>query len=300
MARILLTGATGFVGGALLRWLVGDAHEVVALHGSRPPTATGAGIEWRRFDLLRASEAEVAELVEVTGASHCLHAAWYTNHADYLVAEINREWLAASLRLAAGFHAGGGGRFIGLGTCLEYDQKWNGRFSEAETPLRPETLYARCKTALFEHLLERSGEAERSFAWARIFFVYGPGDRAGRLIPYIVANLARGERVSAKFGGLRRDYIHVDDLAAQLARIAFSEVQGAINTGTGKAEKIADIFALAGKLAGHPELVDVNDLTGDGQGEVIEADMSRYRAEIGEPAARSLREGLAEIVRGQP
>ncbi|HLL29865.1 MAG TPA: NAD(P)-dependent oxidoreductase [Allosphingosinicella sp.] len=289
MARVLLTGARGFIGAAVLRRLRADGHEAIMLSSS----GGSEGGEWRQLDLLQAGEDEIARLVGEERITHCLHSAWYTNHSDYLVAEINRDWVQASLRLEAGFRAGGGRRFVGLGTCLEYDRHGtNGRFSELSTPLRPETLYARCKRALFDELSGRGGD----FAWARVFFVYGPGDRSGRLIPLIVEGLARGEKVAARFGGLRRDYVHVEDLAGQLSRLAFAPVQGAINTGTGAAARVADIFVLAGEIAGRPDLVEVNDLVGAGEAEVIESDMGRFRAEVGDPATRPLRQGLEELM----
>jgi nucleoside-diphosphate-sugar epimerase len=289
MARVLLTGARGFIGAAILRRLRADGHEAVGLSSS----PAGDGGEWRRLDLLRAGEDEIARLVEEERITHCLHSAWYTNHSTYLVDEVNRDWVQASLRLEAGFRSGGGERFLGLGTCLEYDQRaTGGRFSETSTPLRPETLYARCKKSLFDGLADRGGD----FAWARVFFVYGPGDRAGRLIPLIVDGLGRGERVAARFGGLRRDYVHVDDLAGQLSRILFAKVQGAVNTGTGEAARVADIFTLAGEIAGRPDLVEVNDLVGPGEAELIEADMDRFAAEVGDPATRPLRQGLAGLM----
>ncbi|HEY0111883.1 MAG TPA: NAD(P)-dependent oxidoreductase [Allosphingosinicella sp.] len=289
MARVLLTGARGFIGAAARRRLRADGHEAIMLSSS---SGSGEG-EWRQLDLLRASESEIARLVEEERITHCLHSAWYTNHSDYLVADVNRDWVEASLRLEAGFRAGGGERFVSLGTCLEYDQQCTGgRFSERSTPLRPETLYARCKTSLFEALAERGGD----FAWARVFFVYGPGDRSGRLIPLIVEDLARGEKVAARFGGLRRDYVHVDDLAGQLSRMMFATVQGAVNTGTGAAARVADIFVLAAEIAGRPDLVETNDLVGAGEAELIEADMERFRSEIGDPGARPLRQGLEELM----
>jgi nucleoside-diphosphate-sugar epimerase len=277
MARILVTGATGFVGRAAVRRLRADGHEVTA----------------PRLDLLAAGEDEIARLVAAEQATHCLHAAWYTNHADYLVAEVNRDWAAASLRLAAGFRAGGGRRLVGLGTCLEYDQHAPpGPFSERATPLRPDTLYARSKVETFERLAERGG----GFAWARLFYIYGPGDRAGRLVPYIVDTLARGEAAGPRYGGLRRDYVHVDDLAGQLARIVAGGIEGAVNTGTGAAVSLSEMFETAGALLERPDLVQANDALPDSERPSIEADMGRFRAAIGAPEARSLRDGLAGLI----
>lgn len=291
--RILLTGGTGFIGRALLARLLDDGRNVLALYASRTPDLHHPRLEWRRFDLLRADEEDLRETLAGEALSHCVHTAWYTNHADYLVHEVNREWVSASLRLRDAFVRAGGTRFVALGTCIEYDAAAaDGRCGEDTTPLGPDTLYGQCKEALFHALEARGGD----FAWARIFFVYGPGDRDGRLVPHILSTFARGEEAGAETGGLRRDYIHVEDLAGQLARIATGDVSGAINTGTGDAVTISSIFETAAALYGRPELARPNAVTGTGQPLLIEADLTKFRAQVGEPEIRSLRDGLAGLV----
>jgi len=259
VSRFLVTGATGFIGSAIVRRLRADGHEIVA-PGSR------------ELNLLTATADDLAELVDRSGASHCIHCAWYTNQADYLAHEVNREWLAASLRLA---YACRDIRLVGLGTCLEH-----------EAP--PATLYAQCKSELFEAL---TGD----FAWARVFFVYGPGDRAGRLMPSMLERFARGEQAGPIYGGLRRDYIHVDDLAGQIVRIADSDLRGLVDVGTGEAPTLSGIFAAGAAAFGRPELAQANDETGD-QPRLIQADMSRFQAFIGDPGARSIDQGLKDLV----
>jgi nucleoside-diphosphate-sugar epimerase len=287
VTRILLTGATGFIGRSVARRLAGEGYAVVALHGSRSPPFDDPNIEWVECDLLDRPP-DLAAL----GPTHCIHMAWYTNHADYLIHPVNRNWVNASLRLAEVFVAAGGTRFVGLGTCLEYDvADAAGACTEGETPLRPETFYARCKLELSESLARTCAD----FAWARVFFVYGPGDRAGRLVPGLVERLKRGEPAVPTYGGLRRDYIHVDDLAWQLIRIALEETQGPINTGTGTAPTLSEIFSAGANAIGRPELACANGEIG-GQPLRIQADMARFRAEIGEPAARSIAEGLKGLL----
>lgn len=271
MTRILVTGATGFIGSAVVRRLERDGHEAIV----------------RRIDLLAASDDELAGWVAESGASHCIHAAWYTNHADYLTNEINRAWASASLRLAAAFS----GRFIGLGTCLEYDvANASGPLGE-DSPQQPQTLYARCKLDLFRALEARGGD----FAWPRLFFVYGPGDRDGRLIPHMIEQFSSGQGSGPACGGLRRDYIQVDDLAGQIVRIATSDLRGAINTGTGAAPTLSEIFAAGAAAFGRPELAMANADTG-GQPLVIQADLTRFRQLVGDPQARDIAAGLRGLI----
>jgi nucleoside-diphosphate-sugar epimerase len=271
VTRILVTGAPGFIGKAIMRRLAQEGIEAIAF----------------KQDLLSTAPPHLSS----AGASHCIHAAWYTNHADYLTNEINRAWSAASLRLADSFFNAGGERFVGIGTCLEYDvANADAPCSEDRTPLRPDTLYARCKLDLFEAMTQQGG----NFAWARIFFVYGPGDREGRLIPHMLEQFRRGEKAEPTNGGLRRDYIHVDDLAGQLVRIATSDIQGPINTGTGQAPTLSEIFQSGAAAFGHPELAIANAETG-GQPPLIRADMSRFQRELGDTRARNVAAGLRDL-----
>jgi nucleoside-diphosphate-sugar epimerase len=273
VTRVLVTGAGGFIGRAVARRLVAEGHDVIAFQGN----------------LLAADQLEFPS----PGATHCVHTAWYTNHADYLTHEVNRKWVAASIRLADSFFDAGGHRFVGIGTCLEYDvANAAGPCVEDVTPLRPETLYACCKLELLQALERRGG----NFAWARVFFVYGPGDRVGRLIPGMIERFSLGEQAGPTFGGLRRDYIHVDDLAEQLVRIALADVRGAINTGTGLAPSLSEIFAAGADAFGRPELALGNDETG-GQPPLIKSDMGKFRRQIGDPIARDFAAGIGDLVK---
>jgi nucleoside-diphosphate-sugar epimerase len=263
VTRVLVTGATGFIGSAIARALAANGHEIIA------PTHT-------ELDLLAASDSEIAEFVAQSAATHCIHAAWYTNHADYLTHEVNRDWLAASLRLA---RACQGIRFVGLGTCLEHD-----------LPGSP-TLYAQCKSALGAALLKDQADV----AWARVFFVYGPGDRPGRLIPGMIERFARGERAGPTYGGLYRDYIHVDDLAGQIVRLALADARGALDLGAGVAPSLSDIFAAGAAAFGRADLAERNEETG-GQPPLIRADMTDFRRFVGDPAARDIGQGLRDLV----
>ena len=290
MTRVLVTGATGFVGSAVVRRLASEGFEVLALSGRRPSEFEHANVRWRQFDLLGATAGDLDQLVSSEQLTHCIHAAWYTEHSNYLTHEINRQWVLASLRLAKALGDINAARLVALGTLQEYDPSV-GICAEDKTPLNPETLYARCKLELYEQL----GRSGLDFAWPRIFFTYGPGDRAARLVPNMIDHFSRGEAAGPNCGGLRRDYIHVDDLAGQLVRIMTCSVQGAINTGTGEAPSLSEIYAIGARVFGRPDLALANDQT-DGQAPLIVPDMSRFRREVGETQTRNIEQGLADLI----
>jgi len=161
--RILVTGATGFVGRAVMPVL-----------RERGLDAYAAGRE--DVDLLRASADDLMRRVRPT---HLLHLAW-TTEPGYQQSQDNYRWVSASLDLARAFADAGGRRLVAAGTCAEYAPS-DGACSETATPLAPATPYGVCKDALRRMLESFAAQREVSFAWGRLFFLHGPGERPHRL-----------------------------------------------------------------------------------------------------------------------
>lgn len=288
--RILLTGSTGFIGQHVLVELL-KSYEVHAVILPGEKTDTQPNLTYYHLDLLDADRATLGKLIQDIQPQICLHLAWYTKHENYLSADVNEQWLEVSKGLADSFYQNGGQRFVATGTCIEYDLSQATPCREDTTPLKPEYLYALCKMRLFEYL----NEYYDNFAWARVFFVYGPGDRANRLIPYIIETLDKDKVATAKYGSDCRDYILVGDLASQLVEIVGSTVAGSINTGTGKAVSIGEIFRQVADIMGKPDNVVINDIQGQSHN-LIQPDMGKFKDQVGEIQARSLREGLKETI----
>ena len=116
MKRVLVTGATGFVGRHSPLALAARGFEVHAtcLTGTPDTSAT-----WHRVDLL--DHAQVDRLLNEVRPTHLLHFAWYAVHGKYWTSTENLRWVESSLALLRSFVDRGGRRAVIAGTCTEYD-----------------------------------------------------------------------------------------------------------------------------------------------------------------------------------
>ncbi|HZO59455.1 MAG TPA: NAD(P)-dependent oxidoreductase [Solirubrobacterales bacterium] len=293
MTRVLVTGGTGFVGRQALPLLAARGDEVHATWSSAPGDERG-GVTWHRCDLL--DRAAAAALVESLRPTHLLHLAWYAVPGKFWDAEENAAWVAASLALLSSFAEAGGRRATFAGSCAEYE--WaDGVLSEASTPLAPATYYGKCKNALREVAEGFAARRDVGFAWGRIFFVYGPHEHPDRLVSSLARALVRGEPAPTSEGSQRRDFLHARDVAGAFAALLGSDVQGAVNIGSGEAVPVRDVVSAVADAAGRPDLVQWGALPQrPGDPPLLEADVRRLRDEVGWRPGIPLAEGIARTV----
>lgn len=295
--RLILTGASGFVGRHLLPLFTDRGWEVHALgRGTQPDVARHPAIHWHRVDLNDTTAVEA--LAASIQASHLVHLAWYAEHGKFWAASENLDCVAASLRLIRGFVRAGGERVVATGTCAEYDWSTGLDLDEESTPLKPRTLYGRAKASLFETLTPWAESGGVSFAWARLFFLYGSGEDSRRLVPSIAAPLAAGGTATCRFGDHLRDFLHVRDVASALAAVVDSDVAGPINIASGRATRLGEVaWLIARELAASSRLrIDALPPTPDNPSAIV-ANATRLTREVGWAPAVSLTSGLSESVR---
>lgn len=286
MKRVAVTGASGFVGRAVIAPLRALGYDIHTIGRSAI-----AGTNHHAIDLLAA---DPRPLLDCIAPTHLLHLAWYAEPGKFWHAPQNLDWLAVSLRLARGFAAVGGQRLVTAGSCAEYD--WSGSLlDEATTPLNPSTLYGTAKAAMFEILAKAA--LTPGYAHARIFFPYGPGEANGRLLPDVIDAVHAGHRVATSDGKQTRDFLHIADVGAAIAAVLDSPATGAINIASGVARPLRDVIGLAASLAGDASLVDWGARARQpGEPDAMNAATRRLQDEVGFQPQWLLEDGLAAMV----
>lgn len=293
-ARVLLTGATGFIGAALVPVLLARGFEVhaVASKAFSPPLGN---IISHCVDLMDSAAREA--LVKSVAPSYCVHLAWNATPGHYLTTRENLLWAAVTLELYDDFVTCGGRRFLGVGSCAEYDWSYDGLLNEADTPYHPSSLYGSSKEASRRLLQESAFLDGISFAWAHLFFMYGPGESLGRLVSDIARGCLNGNVVPTSLGTQVRDYMYVKDVANALACLLDGQVEGAVNVASGIARPVSEVIWAVAEAAGRPDLVELGGRESPvEEPQSLVADVSRLRNEVGYEPSYTLTEGVRETV----
>lgn len=295
MSRVLLTGASGFVGSRTIEPLLNAGFNIVAA-GRRGLSHPKVAFEV--VDLLDQSSRR--RLVRSAEATHLLHLAWIADPPNYWRSPANLDWAAATLDLVRLFREVGGRRMVAVGSCAEY-QWCTSRFVEAETPCRPATLYGVAKDATRRLFTAFADEQGISAAWARLFYLYGPNEKRGRLVADAIAALRAGTIFPTSLGLHKRDYLHVDDAAAALVALLASGVEGPVNIASGQALPIRKILERLAAEIGNGDCLKFGERSlSASEPAIIEGDTARLVQEVGFRPFFNIASGLTDTVMRMP
>jgi len=247
VTKILITGGTGFVGQQIVKALSRREAEITLVVREGKEKNAKALCSFANVissqNIFSENEkwwASVCENIDIV-----VHVAWYVEPGKYLESKKNLECLIGSLALVGGAGIAKVKRFIGIGTCFEYEIS-SSRIT-AETPLKPLSTYAASKAAFFTFCSKFLPNQKIEFAWCRLFYLYGESEKSGRLGSYIREQLTKNEKAIVKGATLVRDFMNVEEAGDAIARIAIGHKNGQFNICSGIpltvksfAESIAD------------------------------------------------------------
>jgi nucleoside-diphosphate-sugar epimerase len=293
MKKILVTGASGFIGRRCVPLLAQKGYEVHAVSrrsNSKPPHPN---VFRHELDLL--SPGRATQLIRQIKPNAALHLAWYTEPGAFWEAKENVEWVRASLELLSAFADNGGKRIVAAGSCAEYISS-AGECLENSTPLVPATLYGTCKHALERILTCFSLQSKLSSAWGRAFFIYGPGEHPSRLVAQVVRSLLQGEPALCSEGKQVLDFMYIEDVAVAFTALLESEVQGPVNIASGRPVAVRDVLQEIGLQLGRLDLIRFGACPPQSDTERLWAKTQRLEKEVGWVPQYSLAHGIRQTI----
>lgn len=231
--KILLTGATGFVGRHVLRQLIRRDDDIIATTRNLATVPRGepfSKIQFIPYDL----NEDRKDVYQFLGQPDVMiHLAWEGLPCFSERYHLDRNY-PAQRRFLTQMLEGGLRSLTVSGTCLEYGLR-EGCLSE-DMPTQPVVAYAQAKDLLQKDLTGLNRQRNFDYKWVRLFYVYGEGQSEKSLLPQLTKALERGDEVfNMSEGKQLRDFVPIEKAAADIVAIALQKrVQGVINCCLGR------------------------------------------------------------------
>jgi len=231
--KVLVTGATGFIGEYVVNALLEQGVLVVATGRSEDRLND---MSWADAVTCVPLDMDLPpdDLFDVLGQpTHCIHLAWggLSNYRaqTHLTEELPKNEAFLFRLVDRGLK-----HLLVTGTCLEYGMI-EGGLNESLTP-KPDNCYAEAKDRLRRALEPYTSKAGCLLKWARIFYLYGEGQNPRSLFAQLDRALEEGADSFDMSGGEQvRDYLHVQQVADYIVRIALDEeFAGIVNVCSGR------------------------------------------------------------------
>ncbi|MBI5603283.1 MAG: NAD(P)-dependent oxidoreductase [Deltaproteobacteria bacterium] len=300
-AKVLVTGANGFLGAHLVQKLLKKGYQVLAAH--RPDSSLQ-----RLKPFLNEVEQVELELNENPSIKnvfnrnrpeiviHC--AAYGVNYSDQDIKKalsVNVSGTLELIKAASHFNIS---RFLHIGSCFEYGDK---KFPVKESDLlEPTGIYGATKASATLLAMTLSRQLSVPLAIIRPFGLWGPMEEEHRLVPLVIKYCLSNQPLPLTGGKQIRDYLYVEDAASMI--IALVEGSGfpsyeIVNLGTGIPVTLkAFILTIAG-------LFQKEHLMGFGRIPYrptemwyLVADTTKWQRLIGEYKRTTIAEGIEKVL----
>lgn len=235
MKKVLVTGATGFIGNYVIGELLREGCEIIATSPNVQKaqfTTWYDKVEYIPFDL-RSQKPGVDYYSFFKRPDALIHLAWegLPNYKSPFHLEEN---LPTHSSFLSNLIRHGLADLTVAGTCFEYGMQ-EGCLTE-EMPAKPANPYAIAKDALRKQLVQLQANQYFELKWIRLFYMYGQGQSPNSLFSQLLDAIRKGEKVfNMSPGDQIRDFLDVKKAAEYIIAIALqNKVTGVINCCSGK------------------------------------------------------------------
>lgn len=294
--RIVVTGATGFIGRELVQLLMDKGHQVCTLMRPESNRQKLAGHPVTLITYTSLKNQETVSQLKDWQPEVFIHLAWRgvggkDRNAAFHISE-NIAFTLDAVYLAA---AAGCTQWIGAGSQAEYGVP-NIQVTE-ESRCMPVSAYGTAKLAAGIAALGMCAALRMKGAWCRVFSVYGPGDHTNAFVPYIINSFQNGDSPQLTACEQLWDYLYISDAAAAFLALAEKGATGIFNIGSGTTVSLQKIVEMLRQETGFNGAVPYGSKPyAEQQIMHLQADVSRLKQTTNWTPVVGLNEGLRQTV----
>jgi nucleoside-diphosphate-sugar epimerase len=297
--RILVSGATGFIGSFLIKQLINDGHDVSILVRNYSSFTRIADVKGKLriiavdYKNLENYKSEILE----NNPELFFHLGWFgvenTFHNDDDMISIN---IRTSMSLCKIILKSNIKSVIALGSQAEYGP-YTCVINENHST-NPTTLYGIAKLSvynIFNYYLQTQGIR---YVWLRLFSSYGPSDNPNWLIPYLINTLAENKSPALTKCEQIWDYIYIDDVISALVTCAFNNnAKGVYNLGSGIGYPLKMVITKIRDMINPAIQLNFGEISyRKNQIMILQADNTKLKIETGWQPFVELKEGLMNTI----
>ncbi|HJO93003.1 MAG TPA: NAD-dependent epimerase/dehydratase family protein [Victivallales bacterium] len=231
MQKILVTGATGFIGNYVVEELLKNGYDVIAsgIEKNIDKIHWKSDVRYIQCDLSKKKENFYSYLSK---PDILIHLAWkgLPNYNELFHFEEN---LFDSYRFIKNMISNGLNNLSVIGTCFEYGMQNDG-LSE-NLPTFPVTAYALAKDTLRKFIEQLNTRINFNFKWIRLFYMYGKGQNKSSILSQLDTAIDNSEQIfNMSKGDQLRDYLPVEKVAEYIVKISLQkQITGIVNCCSG-------------------------------------------------------------------
>jgi UDP-glucose 4-epimerase len=239
--RVLTTGGTGFIGKAVLDNLLENIEKVEILNLTRSTSKQiSTKVEFFNCDLSNPNT-YLKKVIEFK-PDVVIHLAW-EGIPDFSLEKCNKNILISTSFIEYVSKIKSCKKIIVTGSCFEYNNKI-GACKECDI-VTPKDYFTFAKKTILSFLELECNKNNIVFCWVRLFYVYGPNQRSGSLIPLLIETIKSNNTPDLRTPKNANDFIFVDDVAIGISKLISEKIHSGIyNLGSGKSTPVTEVSRL--------------------------------------------------------